>query len=290
MKKLLLALVLGFLAVPAIAKPLPVVVSFTILGDLVRQVGGDAVTVTSLVGPDGDAHSYEARPDDVKAVAKAQLVVINGLGFDDWMQRLTEASGYRGSVVVASTGFASHPMSEEGKSITDPHAWQDVSNTRLYVKNIAAALIKALPDQAAAITTRAKVYDDQLISLDQRIRAQLAAIPETRRVVITSHDAFGYFAQAYKVRVLAPEGINPEAQPDAAAIAQLQKQIKATHVKVLYLENMTNSRLITQIAKDTGAQIGGTLYADALSPADGPASTYRKMIESNVALMVQGMK
>ena len=309
MRKILLALPLLFLllflflptqaeaqaeveAQPA-AAPLPVVASFSILGDIVRNVGGEAVAVKTLVGPDGDAHTYEPTPDDAKAIAGARLVFVNGLGFEGWMDRLIAASGYRGTVVTASRGVSAQTMADAdvgGTTVTDPHAWQDLSFGRLYVKNIAAALAAALPEQATAIAGRAAAYDRDLAALDRSVKAQIAAVPAAKRKVITTHDAFGYFGRAYGVSFMAPEGLSTEAEPSAAAIAKLNRQIRGEGVRTVFLENMTDTRLIRQIARDTGATVGGTLYSDSLSPPDGPAPDYLALFRNNVPLLVAAMQ
>lgn len=284
------ALVLASFNPAHASAPLPVVASFSILGDMTRQIGGDAVSVTVLVGPDSDTHTYQPTPDNAKAVAAARLVIVNGLGFEGWIDRLVTASGYKGPIVVASKGVATHTMVDDGEKITDPHAWQNLAYGRLYVQNIADALAGALPDQATAIRARAAAYDAQMQKMDADLRTQIAAIPATQRKIITSHDAFGYFGRAYGVTFLAPEGISTESEPTAAAIARLTRQIKAEGIHTVFLENMTNGRLIQQIGRDTGASVGGTLYADALSGPTGPAATYLDMFRNNVPLLLAAMR
>jgi zinc/manganese transport system substrate-binding protein len=294
MKHLLAALFAFFLlANPAQAadKPLSVVTSFSVLGDMVRQVGGDAVVVKTLVGPDGDAHAYEPTPDDAESIAKADLVVVNGLHLEGWMTRLLASTKTKAKIVTASVGVAPREMVEENEGkVTDPHAWQDLSNGRIYVKNIAAALEEAAPDRAQEIEARAKAYDAKLAAMDSEVRAKLAAIPQEKRKIITSHDAFGYFGAAYGVKFMAPQGLSTESEASATDLESLIRQIKAEHIKTLFIENMTDPRLIQQIAKDTGAQMGGTLYSDALSPPSGPAPTYLDMFKNNLPKLIAGMK
>ena len=278
----------------AAAQPLHVVASFSILADMVKNVGGDAVEVKSLVGPGGDAHTYQPTPEDAEALARANLVFVNGLGFEGWMQRLVQASGYKGNVVVVSAGIKPRTMVDEdagaAKKITDPHAWQDLSNGRVYVKNIAASLIAALPGQAKAITERAAHYDAELAKMDKYVRGEFAGIPANKRKIITSHDAFGYFGMAYGISFIAPVGMSTEAEPSAADVAKLIGQIKREGVKELFFETMTSPRLVEQIAKDTGAKVGGALYSDALSPTNGEAPTYLAMFQVNVAKLRDAMK
>ncbi|MBI1273949.1 MAG: metal ABC transporter substrate-binding protein [Alphaproteobacteria bacterium] len=280
---------------PLHAAPLPVVASFSILGDMVRTVGGDAVAVTVLVGPDGDAHSFQPTAQDARALAAASLIFVNGLGFEGWMEKLAETSGAKSRMVVASEGVRARIANEEGHGDhdhgdTDPHAWQDLANGRIYVNNIAAALMAALPQQAGAIRARARDYDQRLKQLDEQIKHDFAAIPVAQRRVITSHDAFGYFGAAYDVAFMAPEGLSTETEPSAAAVARLTDQIKREGIKTVFVENMTNSRLIKQLAEDTGAKIGGTLYSDALSGPDGSAPTYLGMFRNNVPKLKRAMQ
>ena len=276
------------------APPLQVVTTFSILGDLVQQVGGDRVAVITLVGPDADAHTFRPTPRHGVELNRAGLVVENGLGLDAWMDRLITASGYHGAVIVATTGVTARTMLDDegghGGPITDPHAWQDVGNARLYVRAIAAGLSQARPGDAAYFQARAQAMDGELAQLDQWVRSQLSAIPAGQRKIITSHDAFGYFGAAYGVTFLAPQGISTEQEPTAAQVARLAKQIKAEKVKVVFFENMASPRLISQLARDAGAAVGKPVFSDALSKADGPAATYALMIRHNVALFKEAMQ
>jgi zinc/manganese transport system substrate-binding protein len=292
MKRLVIALILALLAGPVhAAEPLQVVASFSILGDLVRQIGGDAVAVKTLVGPDSDAHHFEPTPADAKAITTADLIFVNGLGLEGWLDRMAVSSGAKAKVVVASEGVQPRQMEEEGEGkVTDPHAWQNLSNGRIYVKNISEALIHALPKEAAAINARAAKYDARLTALDKDIKDQFAGLPQGKRKIITSHDAFGYFGAAYGVEFLAPEGVSTEAEPSAEAVAKLITQMKKEGVKVVFFENMENTRLIQQIARETGASIGGTLYSDALSEPTGPAPTYLDMFKNNVPKLIKAIK
>jgi zinc/manganese transport system substrate-binding protein len=261
---------------------LKVVASFSVLADIVKNVGGDRVEVATLVGPDGDAHVFEPTPADAKAVAGADLVFVNGLGLEGWMERLIQSSGYKGPVVVATKGVKSRTMEEDGAEITDPHAWQDLSNGRIYVENVAAALAAADPQGAAAYSAAAAAYGAEIAAKDNWVRSELAAIPAERRRIITSHDAFGYFGAAYGVSFLAPVGVSTEAEPSAAGIAQLIRQMKSEGIKVVFFESMTSPKLVQTLAGEAGARVGGTLYSDALSPPGGPADSYLKMFDNNV--------
>jgi zinc/manganese transport system substrate-binding protein len=286
------------LSAPAIAADrLPVVASFSILGDMTARVGGDRVAVTTLVGPDGDAHVYEPTPDDVRAVAAARLLVVNGLGFEGWMDRLAGASGYAGPVVVASKGVAPREIVEEEHADAeghdhhgiDPHAWQDVANAVTYVRNIAAGLDAADPAGKATYDANAAAYVAELEALDAEVRAALATLPAERRKIITSHDAFGYFGAAYGLRLSAPEGISTEAEASAADVAALIRQIRADAVPAIFVENIKDRRLIDQIAAETTATVGGELYTDALSDKDGPAPTYVEMMRHNVKTLTEAL-
>lgn len=263
------------------AKP-RVVASFSILADMAREVGGDAVEVSSLVGPGGDAHVYEPTPAAVRQLAGAQLVVVNGLRFEGWLDRLVIASGYRGPVLVASEGIVPRQMF----GWPDPHAWHDPAHARRYIENLRLALGRLAPAQAADIDRRAAAYTLRLQALDQRLRARLAEVPATQRRAITSHDAFGYLAAAYGLRLTGAQGWTTAAEPSAAELARLMRQMKAEHTRTLFLENTGNPRLAQRIAHDTGAVLGGTLHADALSPPGGPADTYLRLLEHNLSTLI----
>ena len=287
----LLAALMVAVAAPAAAaaEPVKVVASFSILGDMVRQIGGDQVQITTLVGANGDAHVYQPTPADAKAVAEADLVVVNGLGFEGWFDRLIKSSGAKATVAVATEGVKPQKMEAEENHghgmVTDPHAWQNLANGRLYVANIAKALAKVAPDRAATFQANGEAYAKRLADLDAWVKAELGGIPKAQRRIITSHDAFGYFGKAYGVELLAPVGISTEAEATPKDVAALIKQMKANKVRAVFIENMADPRLVQQIAKDGGGVVGGTLYADALSPADGPAGTYEAMFRHNVATL-----
>ncbi|MFM9859576.1 metal ABC transporter substrate-binding protein [Pseudoxanthobacter sp. M-2] len=296
---------------------LKVVASFSILGDMVREVAGNDVALTTLVGPDGDAHVYEPTPADVKAVAGADIVFVNGLAFEGWMPRLLEASGFKGKMVVVSDGItprewdgededhdhahgtaepaeAGHDHAHEHADAHDhgefdPHAWQNLGNGIVYVGNIARALGEADPDHAAEYQAAGEAYAATLKSLDERIRAEIAAIPEARRKVVTSHDAFGYFGAAYGIEFIAPQGVSTEAEASAGDVAAIIEQIRAEKIPAVFVENITDPRLVEQIARETGAVVGGELYSDALSGPDGPAPTYVKMFEFNAAALTKAL-
>ena len=296
---ILVSLLLGS-STPAFAnEPLPVVVSFSILADMVRQVGGEHVDVTSLVGPNSDAHLFDPTPADARRLATAKLVVVNGLGFEGWMNRLVKSSGYRGPVVVASKGVKSIPMAEKKKedghghrhshNSADPHAWQNLSNARRYVENIRVALTQAMPGQAAVFEARASDYLKQIDALDQRTRAMIGAVAPERRRVITSHDAFGYFATAYGVKFYPLQGLSTGSEASAADVARIVNEIKKNKVTAIFAENISDPRVLERVARDSGAVVGGTLYADALSLPGTQADTYLKMFEHNVSTIVKGI-
>ncbi|WP_454455418.1 metal ABC transporter solute-binding protein, Zn/Mn family [Thauera phenylacetica] len=283
------------------AQALEVATSFSILGDLVAQVGGERVKVRTLVGPDEDAHAFQPRPSDAREIGAAALVVVNGLGFDDWMTRLARAGGFKGTVVVASAGISTLEMTRDdghghghdhdhgkGKAV-DPHAWQDVANVRRYVANIAAALAAADPEGATAYRSAAERYDGELQALDAEIRAAFAALPAERRKVVSSHAAFGYFARAYDIRFLSPVGVANNAEPTAKGVARLIRQLKEEKVPAVFIENVADPRLIERIRSESGAAVGGTLYSDALSKAGGPAPTYVHMMRTNFATLQRAL-
>jgi zinc/manganese transport system substrate-binding protein len=265
------------------------VASFTILADMVRQVGGADVTVSSLVGPDGDVHVYSPTPGDARELARADLVVVNGLTLEGWMGRLITASQYRGPVVVASAGIRPRRMAGKGGDQVDPHAWQDLALGRRYVAAIAAGLERVDPAHAATYRANARAYEARLTALDGWVRSQIAQVPRDRRRVITTHDAFGYFGAAYGVTFLAPEGLSTEAEVGAGDLAHLIRQIRRTGIKALFLENITDPRLIRDLAGEAHTPVGGTLATDALTPPGGIAPTYIAMFRHNVPLLCAAM-
>ncbi|MBI1773726.1 MAG: metal ABC transporter substrate-binding protein [Proteobacteria bacterium] len=295
---ILSAVILGW-AAPVHAQagpPIKVVASMSVLADIVRNIGGERLEVVSLVPPDGDAHIYEPTPTDSRAIAAAKLVVINGLGLEGWIDRFIKASGYKGRLAVASAGIKARKMEADDASaggkaarFDDPHCWQDLSLGRRYVATIAAALIEADPANAEAYRAREHAYDQELARLDGWVRAEFASVPQPKRRIITSHDAFGYLGAAYGVTLLAPVGVSTESEPSAADVAKLIRQIRRDKVKAVFIENMTDTRLIEQIGRESGAVLGGTLYSDALSKPGGPADTYVKMFRHNVALLKEAM-
>ena len=275
---------------PAAAKTLKVVASFTVLADMVRQVGGDHVVVVSMVPPNGDPHEYEPTPDDARNLKGADVVFTSGLGLEGWFARLTKASGYAGKPVVASDGIRTRKMEEDGKTITDPHAWNSIPNAEVYVGNIEKALAAADPEDAVAFASNAKTYDAKLKALDVYAHAQVDGVPKNERKVLTTHDALSYFGAAYGVSFLSPLGFSTEKEPSAAQVAKVIGQIKAEHVHAYFFENSNDPRLVKQIGDATSARPGGELFVEALSKPGGPAATYADMFKYNVDTLVAGMK
>ena len=271
------------------AEKLKAVASFSILGDMVSRVGGDLIEVTTIVGPNSDTHIYEPKPADAKAVAATQIFFVNGLGFEGWMDRFVESTSYKGPKIVISEGVAPRKMDEDGTEITDPHAWQNLSNGLIYVKNIADGLCKVDAAGCDTFQKNAAAYSAEILALDADVKAKIAAVPEAKRQVITTHDAFGYFGAAYGVKFMAPEGMSTESEASAADVAKLIEQIKKDNVSALFVENMSDPRLLEQIAKETGVKVGGALYADALSEKSEPGSTYLDMFKHNISLLAPAM-
>ena len=323
--------VMGMLPVTAWAAEdrLPVVATFSILGDMVKEVGGDRVSVTTIVGINSDVHRFEPTPRDAKALLAAKVLVLNGLDFEAWLPRLAEASGFKGLQVLATAGVKvrhlgdeNHPdevqeaqgrESEtpeahdyEGASAeaqdpdhghdhhghdhahgdVDPHAWQNLANGMNYARNIAAGLGRADPRNAAYYRSRAENYVSRMQALDSEIKAGFAAIPPERRRVITSHDAFGYFGDAYGIEFIPVAGLSNQAEPSAADVARIVRAARDAHVSGIFIENMTSPKLAQQIARESGVPMGGTLYADALGPADEPAATYLGMFSWNAGRLL----
>lgn len=321
------AVLLATSGLTAAADRLSVIASFSILEDFAREVGGERVRITTLVGPDGDAHVYEPKPADAAAVAAADVVLVNGLQFEGFLQRLIEASGTEAEIVEVSKGAellpavgghvasehdaagrsraqpgaaeaqgevehgetlhagAHHRHTEVGEpqhGATDPHAWQAVPNAVVYVRNIAEAFCTADLEGCDAYEANAAAYETKLEALDAEIKAAVAAIPPERRVIITSHDAFGYFEHGYGIDFIAPEGVSTESEASAADIAALIRQVREDNAAAIFVESITDRRLIEQIASETGLKVGGELYSDALSDANGPAATYIDMMRHNI--------
>jgi len=298
MQKPLIPLLLALLSTPALADKLPVLASFSIMADLVQEVGGERVTVSSLVGPDQDAHVFQPAPQDVKKLAAAKVFVVNGLGFEGWLNRLSKSSGFKGQTVVASQGVKPLVMVDDdhdhghdhGHASQDPHAWHNPQNVKLYVRNISAALTQADPAGKDYYSQRAQAYSQQLEQLDNDARQRFAAIPASQRKVLTSHDAFAYLAQRYQIRFLSPQGVSTEAEASAKGVAKLVRQVKSEKIRAVFMENMSDKRLLEQLSREAGVQIGGKLYADALSPANGPAASYVQLFKHNVDGLWGAMK
>jgi zinc/manganese transport system substrate-binding protein len=281
------------LAAPASAwsdNPIPVVATFSILGDMVKRIGGDHVAVTTLVGADGDAHVYQPIPADARAVSQADILVFNGLAFEGWLDRLVEASNFAGIRVVATDGIEPIAFGDgDDHGAFDPHAWQSLANAVVYVDNITAVLATADPANASSYYRNRASYVAEIEGLDAEIRGLAAGLPEDRRTVVTSHDAFGYFSEAYGLHFVAPHGVSTESEPSAADIAALIRQIREEGIRAIFIESIADSRLLEQIAAETGASIGGTLYSDSLSKPDGPASTYLNMMRYNALTLARAL-
>ena len=336
------------LAAPAIAQsdgPIPVVATFSILGDMVERIGGEHVSVKTLVGPDGDAHVYQPTPADARAVSEATILVVNGLQFEGWLDRLVDASDFHGVRVVATDGIepiafddehdrggsrevhpeeaghdhdhddqaeaghdrdheehaeaAKHDHDDEAHAEAgdddhhhgafDPHAWQSLGNAVAYVDNITAALARADPANATDFYQNRAAYVAEIEALDAEIREIVAGLPADRRTVVTSHDAFQYFGRGYGLAFVAPQGLSTESEASAKDVVRLVQQIREQGIRAVFIENIGDPRLMRQIADETGAVIGGTLYPDALSGPDGPAATYLDMMRHNATTLAQAL-
>lgn len=315
---MLLAVLIALAAVPGAARAagegaagapdarLRVVASFSILADLVHQVGGDDIRLSVIVGPLSDPHTFEPRPQDAQRLGQAQVLVVNGLGFESWLPRLQAASGFHGLKIVASAdvmprvlrnaddagGHAAEAGSghAHGAGDVDPHAWQDLSNGILYVHRIAQGLAQADPRHAADYRRRAAAYAEQLRSADTAWRKALAGVPPERRILVTTHDAFGYFAAAYGIQVQSLLGFSDEAEPSARAIARLVRQIRAQHVSAIFLEQGVSTHLLRRVAAEAGVQVGGQLFADTLNRPGQPPSTYLEMFHWNTQRLLQAFQ
>ena len=338
------------LAAPAAAQsdgPIPVVTTFSILADMVERIGGDQVAVTTLVGANGDTHVYQPTPAAARAVSEAKILVVNGLEFEGWLDRLIDASDFRGHRVVATDGVSAiayeedddheehaakegqdhdhdhekhaakeehdhdhdhekhaakeehdhdHEAHEEAGAhdhhdhgAFDPHAWQSLANAVIYVDNITAALAKADPENAGTYYQNREAYVAEIKALDAEIREIVASLPTGRRTVVTSHDAFQYFGRDYGLTFLAPQGLSTESEASAQDVARLIEQMRDEKISAVFVENITDSRLLEQIANETGANIGGTLYPGALSHPEGPAPSYLEMMRHNATTLAQAL-
>ena len=282
----LVSLLLIATAVPARAdERLNIVASFSILGDFVRNVGGDRVSLTTLVGPDGDAHVYAPTPADAKKIADAKIVIVNGFGLEGWLPRLVQSAGGKASIVMATAGIAPLTLGSDA----DPHAWQSVANAKIYVRNIRDALVAAEPASAQVYRANAEAFLAKLDALDREVRAAVAQIPQGRRKVISTHRAFGYFAAAYGVEFIAPIGVSTESEASARDIAGIITQVRAAKIPAVFLENVTDPRLIRRISAETGAKVGGTLYSDSLTAEKGEAPTYIEMVRHNIKTLTSAL-
>ena len=279
-------LIAALTAAPAFAEDMKIVASFSILGDMVEQVVGDHADITTIVGPDADAHVYQPSVADARAVAEADVIFVNGLGFETWSDTLIAESGTEGTVYVATEGVT--PVLVDGE--IDPHAWNALTNGVVYVQNIADAMSDAMPDHATEFQANAASYISTLYALHADTLQRLAALPEERRTVVTAHDAFGYLADAYSMNFIAPIGIDTEAEPSAQELAALITQIREDGVAALFVENITSPVLVQQIADETGLKIGGKLFSDALSERGGPATSYRAMFEHNLGQLLAALE
>ncbi len=320
------------LCLPAFAqsdRPIPVVATFSVLGDMVERIGGKHVTVTTLVGPDGDTHVYRPTPDDARAISEARILVVNGLQLEGWLDRLIDASDFRGVRVVATDGIEpiayapgagthvpdgdadhdehadehageadhdEHAGHAEGggheghdHGAFDPHAWQSLRNAAAYVDSIAAALAKADPGNADVFYGNREAYVNELEALDSEISRLVAELPARSRTVVTSHDAFQYFGRDYGLSFVAPQGLSTESEASAQDVVRLVRQIREQGIRAVFIENVADPRLLRRIADETGAVIGGTLYPGALSGPDGPAPTYLDMMRHNAMTLARAL-
>jgi zinc/manganese transport system substrate-binding protein len=282
-----IALTATLAASPAVAQTkLKVVATISIIGDLTKNVGGDRVDVATLVGPGADAHVYSPTPADVNKLTDAKLVIVNGLGLEGWMARLVKASGTKAPLLTATKGVKPRKMEDEhhaGRVVSDPHAWQSIANAKIYVANIRDGLTKADPAGKQAYEANATAYTAKLDELEKDVKAAISTIPADRRRIITTHDAFGYFGDAYGMEFISPEGVSTESEASARDAAKIITQIKKQKIPAVFMENISDPRLMEQIAKESGAKIGGTLFSDALSDEKGPAPTYIDMMQNNIA-------
>lgn len=288
--RVLLALCLGFSSLFLQAEEKPrVLTTFSILADMTRQLAGEHIELINLVGPDEDAHVFQPRPADALALRQADLIIANGLGFEPWLERLLASSESSARRLDASRGVLPIWLEEQGQPVADPHAWQSLSNAELYVRNISQALIALDPAHQADYQARRDAYLKELHALLREANQRMAGLPLSQRKVLTSHDAFAYLGQAWQLQFIAPQGLSTQAEPSAGEVAQLIRQLRAEGIRAVFVENIRDPRLIHQIASEAGAQVGGTLYSDALA-SEGPASTYLGMFKHNLDTLLAALK
>jgi zinc/manganese transport system substrate-binding protein len=286
---LLTSALLAITATAASARTLQIVASFTVLADVVQQVGGDHAHVISLIGPNGNPHQFEPSPNDAKNLKNADITFISGAGLERWFENLAKAAGYQGSPIIASNGITLGQRQRKGQTSDDPHVWNSLANTQVWISNIEKALAAADPADAADFRAKAARYSKELQDLDAYAHSKIDPVPIDRRKVLTSHDAFGYLGRDYQITFLAPLGLSTESEASAGDLAKLIDQIKKKKVTLYFFENSNDARLVQQIAAATGARPGGELYPEALSPPDGPAPSYAKMFRHNIDELAQAI-
>lgn len=297
-----MALIFGVSSNVVASEKVDVVASFSILGDLVSEVGGEHIKLTTLVKANGDAHVYNPTPQDAQAVKNAQLLVVNGLSFEGWMPRLLESSQFKGTKVTASDGInvlqiGEHEEEHAGEQEAaghhhegpDPHAWNSIANVKIYINNIESGLSKVDPENSQEYKQNAGVYIAKLNKLEIKLRKKMEMVPLTQRKVITPHDAFGYLAHDFDLKFMAPQGISTESEASASDVAAIIKQIRRDNINAVFIENIADNRMVEQIVRETNTKVGGKLFSDALSESDEPASTYLKMIEHNVTTIAEAL-
>ena len=328
----LAAFTLSFPMVSWAEEPIPVVATFSILGDMVERIGGEHIALTTLVGPDGDSHVYQPTPKAARSVAESDVLFLNGLDFEGWLERLAEAASFDGAMVVATNGvvpiaFDDHDDHDDEKhddhddhddhndekhddhddhddrddekhddhaghdhGAFDPHAWQSLENAVIYANNIAAGLAQADPENAGDYYANRAAFVAEVEMLSADIEAMMKSLPADKRTVVTPHDAFGYFAATYDLTFVAPQGMSTESEVSAGDVAALITQIREESISAVFIESITDNRMMEQIANETGATIGGTLYSDALSAKSGPASTYLDMMRHNATTLFDALE
>jgi zinc/manganese transport system substrate-binding protein len=294
-----IAVAMLLLAGPAgAADRITVVATFSVIADMLANVGGGRIDIRTIVGAGGDCELYQPTPADVATVAEARAVFINDLNeeFEPWLEPLLKQSLFKGTKVVVTRGVRTltaeeeHPVSgRQLPSAIDQHAWLDPKNGVVYVRNIAAALIRLDPPHADEYRARVAAYTKEIQAVDDWAREEIARVPADKRRALASHDSLQYIANAYGITLLAVNGWTNKSEPSAAELAKLAQQIRASRVKALFLDSITDPRAMQRIAGETGAVIGGTLYGDSLSPKDGEADSYIEMLRHDVSTLKAGM-
>jgi ABC-type Zn uptake system ZnuABC Zn-binding protein ZnuA len=287
-KRLILtAFCMAFISAQAQDKPI-VLSTASMMNDMAKNIGGDNFSYSTVVPIGSDPHLYEPTPGDARACHGASIILMNGLTFEGWLAKLIENSGTEAQIKTITEGVVAI-ASEQYTNATDPHAWMSAANGLIYSQNIRDVFIAFIPEKEQEFRSNYTRYKADIEALDQYISRKIASIPEEKRILITSHDAFQYYGRRYHISLEAILGTSTDADVQTSDVQRLNEVIRTTPVPAVFIESTISPRLLGQIAKDNGIVIGGKLYADSLSEEDGPAGTYLKMLRYNTDVIYDGL-